>query len=61
MVAAWPDEILNPLREATLAADLDRMLCVIRRMEKTDGIGAGRLRALAENFDYLTLMDVITR
>ena len=54
----WPSEIIEPLREAVLSADLDQLLAQIQVAEKRDArIGKG-LRRLAEGFQYQKLLDL---
>ena len=59
--AAIPDPIMSLLHEATLSADLDRMLEIIQQIEQKDAAVARGLRRLAEGFDYQTLLSLTTR
>jgi PAS domain S-box-containing protein len=60
-VAALPETLIGQLREATLAADLDRMLEIIRQIEQQDDHVAARMRSLADAFDYQKLLEMTTR
>ncbi|OGV46957.1 MAG: hypothetical protein A2X46_19350 [Lentisphaerae bacterium GWF2_57_35] len=55
---ALPETVMIRLREATGSADLDRMLEIIQQVEKQDARMAGRMRRLAENFEYQKVLDV---
>jgi PAS domain S-box-containing protein len=57
-VAALPEALINRLHNAALSADLDRMLEIIHQIEKHDIAVAGRLRRLAENFEYQKLLEI---
>ena len=59
--AALPETLINQLHDATLSADLDRVLELIHQIEKHDVNVAGRMRSLAENFDYQKLLEMTTR
>jgi PAS domain S-box-containing protein len=59
--AAIPEPIMSLLHEATLSADLDRMLELIQQIEQKDATVARGLRRLAEGFDYQTLLSLTTR
>jgi PAS domain S-box-containing protein len=57
-LAAWPQDVINPMREAVIAADLDELLARIKEVEARDpGIAQG-LRRLAEGFQYQQLLDL---
>jgi PAS domain S-box-containing protein len=60
-VAALPETLVNQLHNATLSADLDRILELIHQIEKHDVNVAGRMRNLAEGFDYQELLEITTR
>jgi PAS domain S-box-containing protein len=60
-VAAIPEPIMSLLHEATLAADMDRMLELIQQIEQKDAAVARGLRRLAEGFEYQTLLSLTTR
>jgi len=55
-VPALPEDLISRLHRAVLAADLDRMLEIIHQIENHDSAIAGRLRSLAENFEYPKLL-----
>ena len=57
---ALPEALLNALRDATLSADLDRIHEIIRQVEGLDAEVAGRMKTLADNFDYLRLISLTT-
>ena len=56
--ATLPEMLIKQLHDATLAADLDRMLELIHQIEKQDAAAAGSLRSLAENFEYQKLLEI---
>jgi PAS domain S-box-containing protein len=58
-LAGWPAELLNPMREAVITADLDRLLLRIRDTEARDPRVAAGLRRLAEGFQYQKLLDLL--
>jgi PAS domain S-box-containing protein len=60
-LAALPETLVSQLHDATLAADQDRMLVLIHNVEKLDVNVAGRMRSLAEDFDYQKLLEMTTR
>ncbi|MFZ2956705.1 MAG: PAS domain S-box protein [Candidatus Ozemobacteraceae bacterium] len=57
-VTALPKTLIGQLHDATLSADLDRMLEVIQQLEKYDVHVAARLRGLAESFEYPRLLEL---
>ena len=57
-MAALPEVFVNRLHQAVLSADLDQMLEIIRQIEEQDSVVAGRLRSLAENFEYQKLLGI---
>ena len=59
LMAGWPQDIIAPLREAVITADLDRLLTIIQDLEFRDPDIARTLRRLAENFQYQTLLDLL--
>ena len=54
-----PGELVRQIREATINADLDRMLELIQQAATHDARAANGLRSLAERFDYQKLLDLI--
>jgi CheY-like chemotaxis protein len=56
-LAGWPRELVRPMREAVLTADLDQLLAEIQRVEVRDPRIARDLRRLAEGFQYQKLLD----
>ena len=60
-LAALPETLIRQLHDATLSADQDRMLVLIHHIEKHDVNVAGRMRILAEDFDYQSLLEMTTR
>jgi CheY-like chemotaxis protein len=58
--AALPATLINQLHDATLAADLARILELIEQVEKHNVSVAGRMRSLAKDFDYRNLLEMTT-
>jgi CheY-like chemotaxis protein len=58
-LADWPQELIDPLREAVITADLDQMLARIGDVESRDPVVARGLRRLAEGFEYQKLLDLL--
>jgi PAS domain S-box-containing protein len=54
-----PDELVCQIREATINADLDRMLELIQQAATHNARAAHGMRSLAERFDYQKLLDLI--
>jgi hypothetical protein len=54
-----PGELVHQIREATINADLDRMLELIQQATTHDARAANGLRNLAERFDYQKLLDLL--
>lgn len=57
-LVGWPPEIIDPMREAVITADLDQLLGRIREAENRDPRIAHGLRRLAEGFQYQKLLDL---
>ncbi len=57
-LAGWPQEIIQPMREAVITADLDQLLAKIQEVEARDPRIAQGLRRLAEGFQYQKLLDL---
>ena len=55
---ALPASLMNELHEATLGAELDRMLEVVDRIEKVNAPLARRMKMLIETFDYPKLLEM---
>jgi CheY-like chemotaxis protein len=56
-LATWPRDLIDPMREAVITADLDDLLARIDAVRARDpGIAQG-LRRLAEGFQYQKLVD----
>lgn len=60
-VAALPETLITQLREATSAADLDRMLEIIQQIKPHDAPVAAEMKGLAENFEYGFLLKATAR
>ncbi len=59
-LAAWPQDLIDPMREAVITADLDELLARIQGVEAREpGIARG-LRRLAEGFHYQELLDLFS-
>ncbi len=54
-----PGELVRQIREATINADLDRMLELIQQAATHNAHAADGMRSLAERFDYQKLLDLI--
>ena len=57
-LAGWPQDLIDPMREAVITADLDRLLTRIQEVEARDPRIAHGLRRLAEQFEYQKLLDL---
>ena len=59
-LAGWPQDIIQPMREAVITADLDQLLAKIQEVEARDPRVAQALRRLAEAFQYEKLLDLLS-
>ncbi len=57
-LAGWPEDLIDPMREAVITADLDQLLAKIHEVEARDPRIAQGLRRLAEGFQYQKLLDL---
>jgi CheY-like chemotaxis protein len=57
-LAGWPQDLIDPMREAVITADLDQLLTRIQEVEARDPRIAQGLRRLAEQFEYQKLLDL---
>src|SRR3954468_12096176 len=57
-LAGWPEDLIDPMREAVIMADLDQLLARIQEVEVRDPRVAQGLRRLAEGFRYQQLLDL---
>jgi CheY-like chemotaxis protein len=57
-LAGWPQDLIDPMREAVISADLDQLLAKIQEVEARDPRVAQGLRCLAERFEYQKLLDL---
>jgi len=57
-LANLPDELIEPMREAVITADLDELLAKIQDVETRDPRIAHGLRRLAEDFQYEKLLEL---
>ena len=57
-LAGWPRDLVEPMREAVITADLDGLLAMIQDVEARDPRTAQGLRRLAEGFQYQKLLDL---
>jgi PAS domain S-box-containing protein len=55
----WPQDLIQPMREAVITADLDQLLVMIQEVEARDPRVAHALRRLAEGFQYEKLLDLL--
>ena len=53
-----PQDLIDPMREAVISADLDQLLTTIQEIEARDPHMAQKLRRLAERFEYQKLLDL---
>ena len=60
-LAGWPRDIIDPMREAVMTADLDQLLARIQDVEARDPRVTRGLRRLAEGFEYQKLLDLFSR
>ncbi|WP_459557384.1 PAS domain S-box protein [Lacunimicrobium album] len=58
-LANWPQDLIAPMREAVITADLDQLLARIQEVEVRDPRIARGLRRLAESFQYQKLLDLL--
>jgi PAS domain S-box-containing protein len=58
-VGCLPDELLDPMREAALIADLDRLLELIDQSAVHDAALANRLRRLAHDYGYQEILELL--
>jgi PAS domain S-box-containing protein len=59
-LAGWPQDLIDPMREAVITADLDQLLERIQEVEARDPRIAQALRRLAEGFQYQTLLELFS-
>ena len=59
-LAGWPQDLIDPMREAVITADLDQLLAKIQEVELRDPRVAQGLRRLAEDFQYQRLLDLLS-
>ncbi len=59
-LAGLPQELIDPMREAVVTADLDQLLARIQDVEARDPRVAQGLRRLAEGFQYQKLLDLFS-
>jgi signal transduction histidine kinase/FixJ family two-component response regulator len=57
-LASLPQDLIHPMREAVISADLDQLLAKIQEVEDRDPRVAQGLRLLAERFEYQKLLDL---
>ncbi|MBC7966256.1 MAG: response regulator, partial [Fuerstia sp.] len=59
-LADWPQDIIDPMREAVITANFDELLARIQGIEARDPHIAQALRHLAEGFQYQKLLDLFS-
>jgi CheY-like chemotaxis protein len=59
-LAGWPQDLIDPMREAVITADLDQLLAKIQEVELRDPRVAQGLRQLAEGFEYQKLLELFS-
>jgi len=57
-LADWPQNLIQPMRDAVITADLDQLLLSIQLASARDPNTARELRRLAEGFQYQKLLDL---
>jgi PAS domain S-box-containing protein len=57
-LAGWPQDLIDPMRDAVITADLDQLLAKIQEVEARDPHIAKALRGLAEGYQYQKLLDL---
>jgi CheY-like chemotaxis protein len=57
-LAGWPRDLIDPMRDAVVTADLDQLLAKIQAVEAHDPRVARGLHRLAEGFQYQKLLDL---
>jgi PAS domain S-box-containing protein len=57
-LAGWPQDLIDPMRDAVITADLDQLLAKIQDVEARDPRTAKALRGLAESYQYQKLLDL---
>jgi PAS domain S-box-containing protein len=57
-LSGWPNDLIDPMRDAVVTADLDELLARIQGIEARDPRVARGLRRLAEGFQYQKLLDL---
>jgi PAS domain S-box-containing protein len=57
-LAGWPEDLVGPMREAVITADLDQLLAKIQDVESRNPRTAKALRGLAEGYQYQKLLDL---
>ena len=60
-LAGWPQDLIQPMRDAVITADLDQLLAKIQEVEARDPRIAQGLRRLAEGFQYQKLLDLLSK
>ena len=59
-LASWPQDVIGPMREAVITADLDQLLIQIQEVDARFPSIAQALRRLAEGFQYEKLLDIFS-
>ena len=59
-LAGWRQDLIDPMREAVITADLDQLLAKIQEVESRDPRIAQGLRRLAEGFQYEKLLELLS-
>jgi PAS domain S-box-containing protein len=57
-LAGLPQDLIDPMRDAVITADLDQLLAKIQDVEARDPRTAKALRGLAEGYQYQKLLDL---
>jgi CheY-like chemotaxis protein len=59
-LSGWPADLIDPMRDAVVTADLDQLLARIHEVKARDPRIAEALRRLAEGFQYQKLLDLFS-
>jgi PAS domain S-box-containing protein len=59
-LAGWPRDLIDPMRDAVVTADLDQLLAKIQDVHARDPRTAQALRRLADSFQYQQLLDLFS-
>jgi two-component system sensor histidine kinase/response regulator len=61
VLSALPEDFVEPMREAVIQADYERMMALVARLEDRFPSAARDLRGLVERFDYKGILNVLPK